>query len=428
MEDAFTRGADADERDAFLAALAEVTAGARHWLRIILVVRSDAVDRCLDHPDLAAALRDGARIAIGPPSRHEPREMVVQPAARTGVTVEPDLVACVLTEAAQQPGALPWAAHVLRETWQARRGASLRLADYEAVGGLRRAVATAAEQVFTALPPARQDILRTLALRLTAPGDGPVGARRCARRDELTGLAEQAELSAVLELLAAHRLIVLDGDGIHLAHDALLTAWPRLRRRLTEGREELRIHRQLAEAADAWQALGRDPGALYPGAKFALARRCAEHTGGANAQERDFLDASAAAHDASAAAMLVHYAWVPPGNVAARMPFDVPTTFDGDAVRWIEDADTLRVCDQTPDGVGIRAYVFTPAGTDIWADGGGGCARSPRAISTRRHTSRSGSARAARPARAVSRPASAGACGCGDAQDTAMPPEWARGH
>jgi len=78
----------------------------------------------------------------GPPSRHELREMVVQPAARTGVTVEPDLVACVLTEAAQQPGALPWAAHVLRETWQARRGASLRLADYEAVGGLRRAVAT----------------------------------------------------------------------------------------------------------------------------------------------------------------------------------------------------------------------------------------------------------------------------------------------
>ncbi|MGO4754821.1 hypothetical protein AB4212_40530, partial [Streptomyces sp. 2MCAF27] len=70
------------------------------------------------------------------------------------------------------------------------------------------------------------------------------------------------------------------------------------------------------------------------------------------------------------AAMLVHYAWLPPGNVAARMPFDVPTAFDGDAVRWNEDADTLRVCDQTPDGVGIRADVFTPAGTDIWADGG----------------------------------------------------------
>ncbi|MGO4756432.1 hypothetical protein AB4212_48850, partial [Streptomyces sp. 2MCAF27] len=173
----FTRCADADERDAFLATLAEVTAGARHWLRIILAVRSDAVDRCLDHPDLAAALRDGARIPVGPPSRHELREMIVQPAARAGVTVEPDLVACVLTEAAQQPGALPWAAHVLRETWQARRGASLRLADYEAVGGLRRAVTTTAEQVFTALPPARQDILRTLVLRLTAPGDGPVGAR-----------------------------------------------------------------------------------------------------------------------------------------------------------------------------------------------------------------------------------------------------------
>ncbi|MGO4425516.1 hypothetical protein AB4Z54_44215, partial [Streptomyces sp. MCAF7] len=115
----FTRCADADERDAFLATLAEVTAGARHWLRIILAVRSDAVDRCLDHPDLAAALRDGARIPVGPPSRHELREMIVQPAARAGVTVEPDLVACVLTEAAQQPGALPWAAHVLRETWQA---------------------------------------------------------------------------------------------------------------------------------------------------------------------------------------------------------------------------------------------------------------------------------------------------------------------
>jgi len=48
-----------------------------------------------------------------------------------------------------------------------------------------------------------------------------------------------------------------------VAHEALIREWPTLRGWLEEDREGLILHQRLAEAADDWQKMGRDPGALY---------------------------------------------------------------------------------------------------------------------------------------------------------------------
>ncbi|WP_407564435.1 hypothetical protein [Streptomyces sp. 184] len=104
------------------------------------------------------------------------------------------------------------------------------------------------------------------------------------------------DVGHVLERLVEARLLTLDDDVVDLAHEALLTAWPRLRGWIEEDRERMRALRRLTEAAHGWEELDRDPGALYRGSRLAQAEelfadRPHELTGGEGA----FLAASTAA-------------------------------------------------------------------------------------------------------------------------------------
>nr|WP_095856737.1 WD40 repeat domain-containing protein [Streptomyces sp. Ag82_O1-15] len=205
----------------------------------------------------------------------------------------------LVEEVANAPGGLPLLSHVLLETWRRRRGKTMTLAGYEAAGGMEGAVAKTAEDAYGRFTAAQAAAARRLLLRLVAPGDGALDTRRPADREELqaTG-AQETETENVLEALAQARLLILDGDTVELAHEALLTAWPRLSDWIEQERERLRAHRKLAEAAHAWEDLGRDTGALYRGTRLATAQ---EHFGSAQAAdltrlEHAFLTAGITAH------------------------------------------------------------------------------------------------------------------------------------
>ncbi len=64
---------------------------------------------------------------------------------------------------------------------------------------------------------------------------------------------------------------------VDVAHEALITGWPRLRAWLDENREELRIRQRLADQAAAWIEQDRDEGLLYRGAQLRLAVELQEH-------------------------------------------------------------------------------------------------------------------------------------------------------
>ena len=86
---------------------------------------------------------------------------------------------------------------------------------------------------------------------------------------------------------------------VEVAHEALLREWPRVRVWLEDDREGRRRHRQLAEAAAAWGAGGRDPAGLYRGTRLAAAQeRVSVHPEDANGLELEFIDASLAEQDA----------------------------------------------------------------------------------------------------------------------------------
>ncbi|MFD7714165.1 hypothetical protein, partial [Streptomyces sp. NPDC059786] len=268
FEEVFTLCAEPAERTEFLERLlAAQDEGSR--LRVVIALRADFLGRCADHPELAAALR-GTLLLAGPMDRDELRQAIVGPAQAAGLIVERALTARLLAETEGRPGALPLLSHALLETWRRRRGRTLTEAAYQAAGGLHGAIARTAEACYTALSPDRAGLARSLLLRLITPGDNSPDTRRPTPRTELT-LSDPAEVTAVLEHLARARLITVDDGLVDLAHEALITGWPRLNAWLEADRDRLRLHRRLTDDATIWHTLHHDPGALYRGTRLAAA-------------------------------------------------------------------------------------------------------------------------------------------------------------
>ena len=292
FEEVFTLCHDAAERARFIDLLLTARRPESR-LRVLLAVRGDFYGRCAEHRDLADALRD-ANLLAGAMSRAELRDAVVKPATAAGLTVERALTAQLVKEVADAPGGLPLLSHALLETWRRRRGKTLTLAGYEAAGCLDGAIAKTAEKVYGRFTKDQAAAARRVLLRMVAPGDGTPDTRRPVERAELPGGTGRDDTAQVVEALAGARLLTLDGDTVEMAHEALITAWPRLRGWIEEDRERLRVHRDLTEAAHAWHELGREEGALCRGSRLAAAQ---EHFGGAPREdltdlEHAFLDAS----------------------------------------------------------------------------------------------------------------------------------------
>jgi WD40 repeat protein/energy-coupling factor transporter ATP-binding protein EcfA2 len=270
FEEVFTLCTDADERAGFIQALLTAAQAENSRTRVVIGVRADFYAHCADHPELVKALRD-AQLLVGQMSTDELRRAVSQPAIDTGGTLETALLARVIADAAGRPNVLPLVSHALRETWHRRRGNTLTLAGYEASGGIHHALAQTAENVYTSLTEHQQRQARDVVLRLIALGDGTDDTKRRVQRDELPAGAEE-----VLDSLVDARLVTVDAETVELTHEALLDAWPRLRRWITENRAALLVHQQLADAALTWEREDRDTGVLYRGSRLATARDWAD--------------------------------------------------------------------------------------------------------------------------------------------------------
>ncbi|MFJ3436380.1 hypothetical protein ACIPMU_22855 [Streptomyces cyaneofuscatus] len=294
FEEVFTLCRDRAERAEFI----DLLTGAR--ARVVIAVRSDFYGRCAEHEALASALRP-ATFLLGPMTPEQLRQAVVGPAVAERLIVERELTARIVADVADEPGGLPLMSHALLETWRRRRGRTMTVAAYEAIGGVRGAIAHTAEALFTGFDDVRARTARALLLRLVTPGGGTEDTGRPVARSELEDLDELDHAEEVLEKLLRARLLTVDDRMVSLAHEALIGAWPRLRSWIEADRELLRVQRRLTEAAEVWAALGRDAGALYRGSQLESAREAfaapPELRTPLTSIERAFLEASIAASD-----------------------------------------------------------------------------------------------------------------------------------
>ena len=310
FEELFTLCRDPNERTAFIDNLLTAATPSSPpplgkdpggGIFVAITLRADFYDHCSTYPNLRDAL-SRHQVYIGPMTPDSLRHAIEEPAKRADWVFEPGLVDLLLRDVGAdgarppEPGALPLLSHALLETWKRRRGRVLTLGGYAEAGSVRGAIAKTADAVYAQLTPDQQILARNLFLRLTELGSGTQDTRRRVTRAEILSDTQTAPtVEAVLNTLAAARLITLEQDTVQVAHEVLIREWPALRGWLEEDREGLRIHRHLTESALEWNHLSRDPGELYRGARLAQATEWADtHTDALNPQEHVFLEASKA--------------------------------------------------------------------------------------------------------------------------------------
>ena len=299
FEEVFTLCRDEEERAAFLDALLD---RAEDGALVVVALRADFYGHCAAYSRLAGALEERQAL-VGPMSEEELRRAIERPGEHAGLVLEPGVVEAMLRDVAGQPGGLPLLSHSLLETWKRRSGRMLTVIGYLQSGGVHGAIAKTAETVYRdALSPEQQAIARNVFLRLTELGDGTEDTRRRVSIAELVPRrGQEAEVDEVLRTLADARLVTIGEGTVEVAHEALIRHWPTLRGWLDEDREGRLLHRRLTEAAQEWETLGRDPGALFRGARLATTGDWATaHDPELNELEREFLTASRQASELEA--------------------------------------------------------------------------------------------------------------------------------
>jgi WD40 repeat protein/transcriptional regulator with XRE-family HTH domain len=306
FEAAFTLCDDEEERNGLVGALCEL---ARTAL-VVLALRADFYGQAIRYPRLRRALQE-RHVVLGPMTAGQVRDAVVRPALLARAEVDDGLIALLLADlepaarggdAAYEPGALPLLSHAMLATWEHSRGGTLAVVDYQASGGIRNALTQTAEQAYESLTDGQQRLARQLFLRLVHVADGVPPSRASVALGDLPAWEQAGDAEPVLATFVGERMITVDADAAQITHDALLTAWPRLRTWIEENTEELRDRGRIAEGARAWAEAGREEDALWRGSRLALAREWGTDSGkraALSGQALSFVDASVAAGAAS---------------------------------------------------------------------------------------------------------------------------------
>lgn len=280
FEEVFTACKDTDERARFIRALCRGATAATNGdsPRVVLGLRADHYGSCLEHPELRPALK--RQWNVWPMDEDALRAVIEHPAHDAGLQLETGLVDLLLRDTREGGGrdhgsALPFLAHALRETWMRRSGATLTLSGYAATGGIWESVARTAEDIYEGFDETGREAVRELVLAMvTLTGSGDEAVRRRIGLDELLedrSGARRRTVTGVRDRLARARLITVDQTTAQISHEALLRAWPRLRRWIEEDQAGLVTRQQLTDAADAWNRAGRSPEYCYRGTRLVAA-------------------------------------------------------------------------------------------------------------------------------------------------------------
>jgi WD40 repeat protein/DNA-binding SARP family transcriptional activator/class 3 adenylate cyclase len=299
FEEIFTLTREERERERFLEALRVATADPESRLRVIVTLRADFYDRPLVYPRFGELLA-GRTEAVPPLTPDELEQAIRGPVERVGVQPEPGLVAEMIADIAHQPGALPLLQYALTELFERRNEDRLTLTAYRELGGITGALAARAEHIYETIDQQGRRAAKQTFLRLVTLGEGRQDTRRRVARSELDALdVEREAIDIVVDTFGRHRLLTFDRDpstrepSVEIAHEALLSAWGRLRTWIDDAREDLRQERGLSRAAAEWRGSDGDKSFLMRGARLEQLETWAANTELAIGRpERAYLKAS----------------------------------------------------------------------------------------------------------------------------------------
>jgi len=317
------------ERYQFLELLLGTINYARDRVKLLITLRVDFVTHCLEFSELAALLQQASFFVSPHLQEKDYRNVIIKPAERVGLQVEPALVERLLQEIGTSAGQLPLLEFVLEQLWEYRENGTLTLNAYqEKIGGLEGALEQKANTVYETLDAEARACAQWIFLALTQVGDGIADTSRRVKKDDLiVGKYPQALVERTLQTLVEANLVVIasdtidepetgasrgetpssDGDlaefpvqaNIEIAHEILIHHWTTLRWWLEQNRTHLQLQRQLQQAARLWQDNDQNPDYLWQGVRLAQAEDIyIKYTEELSEEVQQFVEAGLAQRDA----------------------------------------------------------------------------------------------------------------------------------
>jgi WD40 repeat protein len=274
FEELFTVCASDEERQHFVERLLKLPAERP----TVILLRPDFLDECEEIAPLYQLISANMK-QLEPMAAETMREVMEQQAAAVGLRFEAGLTSTILQEVRDQAGRMPLTQHALRALWERRRGRWLRIRSYERLGGVQKALATSADDLYVNSSAADKERLRNILVRLTridrdSSASDLRDTRQKATFEELVPAGDDPkEVRRLIERLSASRLLVSNagqggGDQIELGHEALIRAWPLLQTWLSEDRDNLIQLADLRQQVQRWRERGRDASFLLRDAQL----------------------------------------------------------------------------------------------------------------------------------------------------------------
>jgi uncharacterized delta-60 repeat protein len=255
FEELFTLSAR-EQRAGFISRLLEQS----QRLRVVITLRADFLGEVAPFKSLKDEVQNHQEI-IPPMDEAELRRAMEGQAGCAGLRFESDLSQQMLDDVSGEPGAMPLLQHALWTLWTRRHGRWLRAEEYRAFGGVKQAIASTAETVYARCTELERERLRDIFLRLTRldeSADGRDTRRRVLLRDLIPADSDPAATTLLIKQLADARLVVVTGDEVEVAHEALIRHWERLRAWLNDDRDNLRLREGVSDDARRWDNANRE--------------------------------------------------------------------------------------------------------------------------------------------------------------------------
>jgi len=280
FEELYTLVDDIEERLAFTACISATADDATSPLRIVVSIRSDFLDRCVEDAHFMNELSQGL-FFITAPNREGMREALVMPAEMAGYKFESEsIVNEMLDHLAQTSGALPLLQFTADKLWGERDPTKKILTEssYRSLGGITGALASHADQILERVTGEQRALVRALCLRLVTPER----TRAIISMDELrehVGKGKAQEVQGVINMLVDARLLVVQTGGVgggatvEIVHESLIRGWPQLAKWLDEGQDDAVFLEQLRNTSRQWGAKNKDVGLLWRGEMVEEAKR-----------------------------------------------------------------------------------------------------------------------------------------------------------
>ncbi len=246
------------------------------YLRIILTVRADFNEHCLNYAALARLINTGAW-HLASPDISALWQMIAEPAKAASLEFEPGLIEQILRDTGTGSGALALMAFALEQLYLACAPATtLTWEAYEHLGRVNQAIGRHAEETYSNLDQEAQNALgEVFAELVTVNPERGVATRK---RADFARISQTEAARQLIDAFTDARLLVKSeinstdtktpASGretvVEVAHEAVLTHWDLLKNWINERFGDFCLLRQLGMEAAEWERNGRPEANLWP--------------------------------------------------------------------------------------------------------------------------------------------------------------------